>query len=88
MDCGRFITKTPVLEEVQLLHAGCSRAASTANMPRLKGKEISKGPVVHIAVGRSNALEDPDAKKFADLEGGKSTVDMVYLSVEAGKEVS
>ncbi|KAM0140659.1 hypothetical protein ACHAO1_002345 [Botrytis cinerea] len=62
---------------------------SIPNMPSLPGKELFGGPILHQNdFGSSNILTSPDIQRITVLGAGKSSADMVYSAVKAGKTVS
>ncbi|TGO17631.1 hypothetical protein BTUL_0016g00990 [Botrytis tulipae] len=62
---------------------------SIPNMPSLPGKELLQGPILHQNdFGSSKVLTSPDIQKITVLGAGKSSADMVYSAVKAGKTVS
>lgn len=62
---------------------------SIPNMPSLPGKELFRGPILHQNdFGSSNILTSPDVQRITVLGAGKSSADMVYSAVKAGKTVS
>lgn len=66
-----------------------SGLTSIPNMPSLPGKEDFGGPMLHQDIfGSSKILTLPDINKITVLGGGKSSADMVYESVKAGKNVT
>jgi dimethylaniline monooxygenase (N-oxide forming) len=66
-----------------------SGLTSIPNMPSLPGRDSFLGQVLHQdGFGSSNVLASPEVKNITVLGGGKSSADMVYESVKAGKTVS
>lgn len=66
--------------------SGCT---SIPNMPFLPGIDCFLGEVLHQAdFGSSNILTSPDVQNITILGAGKSSADMVYEAVQAGKTVS
>lgn len=62
---------------------------SIPNMPTLPGEELFHGPIIHQEnFGSSDVLTSPDIKSITVLGAGKSSADMVYSAVKAGKNVS
>ncbi|KUJ10852.1 flavin-binding monooxygenase-like protein-like protein [Mollisia scopiformis] len=62
---------------------------SLQNMPNLPGKENFGGIIIHSeAFGESNIIFDDTVKDVAVIGAGKSSADMVYEAVKAGKNVS
>jgi hypothetical protein len=58
-------------------------------MPSLPGRHDFLGQVLHQdGFGSSNILTSPEIRNITVLGGGKSSADMVYESVKAGKTVS
>ncbi|CAL5870399.1 uncharacterized protein PFLUO_LOCUS4635 [Penicillium psychrofluorescens] len=69
-----------------IVASGCT---SIPNMPSLPGKDGFLGQVLHQdGFGSSNVLTSPDVKNITVLGAGKSSGDMVYEAVKAGKTVS
>jgi dimethylaniline monooxygenase (N-oxide forming) len=69
-----------------MMAAGLS---SIPNMPSIPGKETFLGKVFHQNdFGSSHILASSDVKAVTVLGAGKSSADMVYECVKAGKEVS
>ena len=66
-----------------------SGLTSVQNMPVLPGAEKFRRPVIHHEdFGSSSGLSSPDIQRVAVLGGAKSSADMVYDAVKAGKKVS
>ena len=66
-----------------------SGLTSVPKMPELPGKERFGGPIIHQeAFGSSNILTSPDIQNITVLGGAKSSADMVYSAVKAGKTVT
>lgn len=66
-----------------------SGMTSVPNMPVLPGKETFGGPIIHHeAFGSSKILASPDIKNITVLGGAKSSADMIYAAVKAGKTVT
>ncbi|RDL38615.1 uncharacterized protein BP5553_02955 [Venustampulla echinocandica] len=66
-----------------------SGLTSIANMPPLPGREDFRGQILHHEdFGSSNVLSTPKIQNIVVLGGGKSSADMVYEAVKAGKTVS
>ena len=66
-----------------------SGLTSEPYMPPLPGKEKFDGPIIHQeAFGSSSILKSPDIKSLCVLGGGKSSADMIYAAVTAGKKVT
>ncbi|KAF7952365.1 uncharacterized protein EAE97_001862 [Botrytis byssoidea] len=62
---------------------------SIPNMPLLPGKDLFQGPILHQNdFGSSKVLTSPDIQETTVLGAGKSSADMVYSAVKAGKTVS
>jgi hypothetical protein len=58
-------------------------------MPHLPGKENFKGTILHsMDFGQSKILHDEDKCHVSVMGAGKSSADMVYEVVRAGKTVS
>jgi len=58
-------------------------------MPSLPGREKFGRPVIHQEnFGQSSILSSTDVQRVTVLGGAKSSADMVYASVKAGKKVS
>ena len=65
-----------------------SGLTSEPHMPPLPGKEKFNGPIIHQeAFGSSSILKSPDIETVCVLGGGKSSADMIYAAVTAGKKV-
>ena len=59
------------------------------NMPVLPGQENFGYPIIHQeAFGSSGNLTSPDIKNITVLGGAKSSADIVYAAVKAGKTVT
>ena len=66
-----------------------SGLASTPVLPRLPGKETFEGSILHQeSFGQSSILLSPDIQRITVLGEGKSSADMVYASIKAGKFVT
>lgn len=66
-----------------------SGLTSIPNMPSFPGQEAFHGQILHHdSFGSSNVLSSPDIQNITVLGGGKSSADMVYSAVKAGKTVS
>ncbi|TAQ85770.1 hypothetical protein B7494_g5910 [Chlorociboria aeruginascens] len=66
-----------------------SGLTSIPNMPSFSGEADFGGPIVHHEnFGSANVLSSPDIKKISVIGGGKSSADMVYSAVKAGKSVT
>lgn len=66
-----------------------SGLTSIPNMPVLTGRDDFLGQVLHQdGFGSSEILTSPEIRNVTVLGGGKSSADMVYESVKAGKTVS
>lgn len=75
------------IETAKLIVA--SGLTSIPNMPSLPGRETFLGQILHQdGFGSSNVLASPDIKNITVLGAGKSSGDMVYEAVKAGKTVS
>ena len=58
-------------------------------VPALPGKEKFNGPIIHQEkFGSSDILKSLDVKNVCVLGGGKSSADMVYEAVSAGKKLT
>lgn len=66
-----------------------SGLTSVPNLPKLPNDEQFEAPIIHQGdFGQSSVLSSPDIKDITVLGGSKSSADMVYASVKAGKSVS
>lgn len=66
-----------------------SGLTSIPNMPLLPGKDDFQGQILHHEdFGSSKILSSSDVQNITVLGGGKSSADMVYSAVKAGKTVS
>ncbi|KAL8765424.1 MAG: hypothetical protein Q9209_007492 [Squamulea sp. 1 TL-2023] len=66
-----------------------SGLASTPNMPIFPGVASFDAPIIHQKdFGQSSVLSDSDLHNVVVLGGGKSSADMVYACVKAGKSVT
>lgn len=66
-----------------------SGMASTPNMPVLPGESTFEAPIIHQeAFGQSSVLSSADMHNVTVLGAGKSSADMVYACVKAGKSVT
>ncbi|KAF2690950.1 flavin-binding monooxygenase-like protein-like protein [Lentithecium fluviatile CBS 122367] len=68
-----------------------SGLTSMPNMPDLPGAEQFAGPIIHsrdFGAHEQDILKSESIKKIAIVGGGKSSADMLYEAVKAGKEVS
>jgi len=66
-----------------------SGLTSRQYMPCLSGKEKLDRPIIHQEnFGQSSILSSPSVQCVTVLGGAKSSADMVYASVKAGKKVS
>lgn len=66
-----------------------SGLTSIPSMPLLPGRENFHGQVLHHEdFGSSHVLTSPDIRNITVIGGGKSSADMVYEGVKAGKTVS
>jgi len=75
-----------VLYALKLIVA--SGLTSEPYMPTLPGKEKFDGPIIYQeAFGSSSILNSSDIKSICVLGGGKSSADMIYAAVTAGKKV-
>lgn len=76
-----------ILETEKLVLA--SGNTSIPSMPALQGRQLFHGPIVHnVDFGSSDVLTDPSVQRITVLGGGKSSADMAYAAVKAGKKVS
>lgn len=66
-----------------------SGLTSIPNIPHLENREKFGGRILHHEdFGSSDVLASPDVKRIAILGAGKSSADMAYEAVKAGKSVS
>ena len=66
-----------------------SGLTSVPYMPRLPGRDNFQGPIIHSeAFGSSTILTSPNVSNISVLGGGKSSADMIYTAVKAGKKVT
>lgn len=66
-----------------------SGLTSSPNIPLLPGKEGFNAPVIHQEdFGQSSVLSAPHLKNVTVIGGGKSSADMTYACVKAGKTVT
>ncbi|MCJ1391350.1 monooxygenase [Xylographa bjoerkii] len=78
---------TRILHTLKLIVA--SGLTSVPRMPLLPGQDKFGGPIIHQeAFGSSNLLSSPHIQDITVLGGGKSSADIVYSAVKAGKTVS
>jgi hypothetical protein len=64
-------------------------SGSIPNMPDFPGKENFDGPILHaIDFGQSSIIGDEYIYHVAVIGAGKSSADMIYEAVKAGKRVS
>ncbi|KAF7512753.1 hypothetical protein GJ744_000320 [Endocarpon pusillum] len=62
---------------------------SVPNMPDLPGKETFGGVILHSEdFGQSNVISSETVKHIAVVGAGKSSADMIYEALKAGKTVS
>lgn len=62
---------------------------SLPTMPDLPGRANFQGTVLHSAdYARSNVMADPFVRHISVIGAGKSSADMIYAAVKAGKTVS
>ena len=94
-DDGKWVVSTRsvdtgishVLRTAKLMVA--SGLTSEPYMPTLPGQDKFDGPIIHQeAFGSSSILKSPDIKSICVLGGGKSSADMIYAAVVAGKKVN
>jgi len=79
--------------EAKIYHAikmiVASGLTSVPNLPKLPNKEHFEASIIHQGdFGQSSVLSSPDIKHVTVFGGSKSSADMVYASVKAGKSVS
>ncbi|KAH8594037.1 flavin-binding monooxygenase-like protein-like protein [Bisporella sp. PMI_857] len=66
-----------------------SGLTSIANMPDFLGQEVFNGPIIHQEdFGSSNVLSSTEVQNITVLGAGKSSGDMAYSAVKAGKTVN
>lgn len=66
-----------------------SGLTSVPYIPALPGKEKFGGPIIHQeAFGSSDILSSPPIQTITMLGSGKSSADMIYAAVKAGKSVN
>jgi len=66
-----------------------SGLSSVPNMPDIPGKERFRGQIIHQeAFGSSDILSSSSVNNITVIGGAKSSADMVYAAVKAGKDVS
>lgn len=66
-----------------------SGLTSIPNMPKLSGSETFHGQILHHdKFGSSNVLTSPDVRTTTIIGAGKSSADMAYEAVKAGKKVT
>jgi len=87
------ISGTNSTDEAKTYHASklivASGLTSVPNLPDLPNKEWFDAPIIHQGdFGQSAVLSAPDIKHITVLGGSKSSADMVYGAVKAGKSVS
>ncbi|MCJ1381095.1 monooxygenase [Xylographa soralifera] len=87
------LTKNGTGDSTQTLHARklivASGLTSVPKIPVLPGKDNFDGPIIHQeAFGSSDVLSSSHVHDIAVLGGGKSSADIVYSAVKAGKTVS
>ena len=92
---GKWVISTKNIDDATLhtFHASklmiASGMTSVPNMPVLPGQEKFGGPIIHQeAFGSSRILTSPDINNITVLGGAKSSADMVYAAVKAGKRVT
>ena len=78
---------------LQIFHTSklmvASGLTSVPSMPVLPNKESFGGPIIHQeAFGSSDILSSPEIQNITVLGGGKSSADMIYAAVKAGKTVT
>ncbi|KAH7406342.1 flavin-binding monooxygenase-like protein-like protein [Phaeosphaeria sp. MPI-PUGE-AT-0046c] len=63
--------------------------SSLPNLPDFAGKEHFRGKIIHsIDFGESDIIRDDSVQHIAVVGAGKSSADMVYEAINAGKTVS
>jgi dimethylaniline monooxygenase (N-oxide forming) len=84
-----------VISGPEVIHAAkvmvASGLASSANMPDLPFRERFEGQVIHqedFGQSQDAIFSDPEIKHITVLGGAKSSADMIYSAVKAGKSVS
>jgi dimethylaniline monooxygenase (N-oxide forming) len=93
-DDGQWvITGKDPTNEAKAYHASklivASGLTSLPNLPELPNKEKFEASIIHQSdFGQSTVLSSPDIKHVTVLGGSKSSADMVYTCVKAGKSVS
>lgn len=66
-----------------------SGLTTTPNIPAVSGASSFGRPMIHtVDFGSASILSETSIKHITVLGGGKSAADMVYASVQAGKEVA
>lgn len=66
-----------------------SGLTSTPNMPILLGENHFDAPIIHQETfGQSSIMSSPNLQRVTVVGAGKSSADMVYACVKAGKTVS
>jgi dimethylaniline monooxygenase (N-oxide forming) len=87
------ISGTDSTDKAKTYHASklivASGLTSVPNLPDFPNKERFDAPIIHQGdFGQSSVLSVPDIKHVTVLGGSKSSADMVYAAVKAGKSVS
>ena len=78
---------TYIIRSTKLIVA--SGLTSRQYVPCLSGSEKFDRPIIHQEnFGQSSILSSPNVQRVTVLGGAKSSADMVYASVKAGKKVS
>ena len=92
---GRWIISTDNVDSgaSRTFHATklivASGLTSEPNMPTLPGQDNFRGPIIHQdGFGSSSVLTSPEIKEICVLGGGKSSADMIYDALMAGKKVT
>lgn len=88
LSCANVITKMgKVFSAAKLMLANGEN--SLPNIPNLPGKDVFDGVILHsFDFGKSNIIQDNSIEHIAVLGAGKSSADMIYEAVKAGKSVS
>jgi cation diffusion facilitator CzcD-associated flavoprotein CzcO len=87
LSCTDASNSTLVFSTTKLMIANGEN--SLPNMPDLPGKETFEGTIIHSEnFGQSSIISSETAKHVAVIGAGKSSADMVYEAVKAGKTVS
>ncbi|KAF2687279.1 FAD/NAD(P)-binding domain-containing protein [Lentithecium fluviatile CBS 122367] len=89
ISCKDAAGSTHTFDAKKLLIA--SGLTSVPDMPFFSGAEEFEGPILHsgdFGAREHDILSSEGIKKIAIIGGGKSSADMLYSAVKAGKEVS